>query len=71
MPSRMVCVSASVNLPLYHKVEKFSSGTGLPGWSPKKGGKTVVVWCGIIQELSKILGPFTFEVVSCDFCKGT
>ena len=26
-PSRMVGVSASVNLPLHHKVQKFSSGT--------------------------------------------
>jgi len=38
-------VSASVNLPLHHKVQ-FSSGTGSPGWSRKKGRKTVVVWCG-------------------------
>ena len=30
-PSRMVSVSASVNLPLHHKVEKFSSGTGCGG----------------------------------------
>jgi len=29
--SRMVGVSASVNVPLHHKVEKFSSGTGSPG----------------------------------------
>jgi len=36
-------VSASVNLPLHHKVQKFSSGTGSPGWSWKKGHKTVVV----------------------------
>ena len=42
-PSRMIGVSASVNLPLQHKVEKFSSGTVLPGWSRKKGRKTVVV----------------------------
>ena len=42
-PSRMVGVSASVNLPLHHKVQKFSSGTGSPGWSRKKGRKTVVV----------------------------
>ena len=42
-PSRMVCVSASVDLPLPHKVQKFSSGTGSPGWSRKKGSKTVVV----------------------------
>jgi len=39
-------VSASVNLPLHHEVQKFSSGTGSPGWSQKKGHKTVVVWCG-------------------------
>ena len=32
-PSRMVSVSASVNLALHHKVQKFSSGTGSPGWS--------------------------------------
>jgi len=44
--SRMVSVSASVNLPLQHKVHKFSSGTGSPGWSQKKGHKTDVVWCG-------------------------
>jgi len=30
-PSRMVTVSASVNLPSHHKVQKFSSGTGSPG----------------------------------------
>jgi len=42
-PSRMVGVSASVNLPLHHKVQKFSSGTGSPWWSRKKGRKTVVV----------------------------
>jgi len=35
-PSRMVSVSASVNLPLYHKVQKFSSGTGSPGGGPGK-----------------------------------
>ena len=40
----MVSVSASVNLPLHRKVQKFSSGTGSPGWSRKKGRKTVVVW---------------------------
>jgi len=36
-------VSASVNLPLHHKVQTFSSGTGSPGWCRKKGHKTVVV----------------------------
>ena len=39
----MVGVSASLNLPLHHKVKKFSSGTGSPGWSRKKGCKTVMV----------------------------
>jgi len=43
VPSQMVGVSASVNLPLHHKVQKFSSGTGSPGWSSKKGHKMVVV----------------------------
>ena len=41
--SRMVSVSASVILPLHHEVQMFSSGTGSPGWSQKKGRKTVVV----------------------------
>jgi len=39
----MVGVSASVSLPLHHKVQKFSSGTGSPGWSRNQGRKTVVV----------------------------
>jgi len=43
VPSRTVGVSASVNLRLHHKVQKFSSGTTSPGWSQKKGLKTVVV----------------------------
>jgi len=41
-PSRMVGVSASVNLPLHHEVQKFSSGSGSPGWSWKRGSKVVV-----------------------------
>jgi len=44
--SRIVGVSASVNLSMQQQVQKFSSGTGSPGWSRKKGRKTVVVWCG-------------------------
>ena len=39
-------MSASINLPSHHKVQKFSSGTGSPGWCQKKSRKTVVVWCG-------------------------
>ena len=42
-PSRMVGVSASVKLPLHHKVQKFSSFTGSPGWSRKKVRKMIVV----------------------------
>jgi len=34
-PSRMVGVSAPVNLPLHHKVQNFSSGTSSPRWSRK------------------------------------
>jgi len=44
-PSRMVSVSASVNLPLYPKVQKFSSDTGSPRWSQKEGRRTVVCVC--------------------------
>jgi len=44
-PSWMVGVSASGNLPLHHKVQKFSSSTGSPGCFLKEGHKTVVV-CG-------------------------
>jgi len=51
-PSRMVGVSADVNLPLHHKVQKYilrGSGTGSPGWSRKKGRKTVVAVVYIIM----------------------
>ena len=44
-PSRMVGVSASANLALHHKVQKFSSGTGSPGWSQKRAVKRL--WCGV------------------------
>jgi len=44
VPIRMVGVSACVNLPLQHKVLKFSSGTGSPGWSWKRAIKRL--WCG-------------------------
>ena len=42
-PIRMVGVSASVNLPLHHNVQRFSSGTGSSGWSQKNGRKMIVV----------------------------
>jgi len=48
-PSQMVGMSASVNLPMHHEVQKFSSGTGSAGWSRKKGCKMVVVVVVIIR----------------------
>jgi len=54
----MVGVSASVNLPLHHKVQKFSYGTGSPGWSRKKGRKTVVVVVVVVVSAQVCLhGP--------------
>jgi len=38
-PSRMVGVSASVDLPLHHEVQKFSSGTGYLGGPGKRAVK--------------------------------
>jgi len=52
--SRIFSVSASVNLPLHHKVQKFSSGTGSSGWSRKKGRKTVVV-CVVVVLIYSML----------------
>jgi len=46
----MVSVSASVNLPLHHKVQKFSSGTGSPGWSRKKGHGGAI---SILMDISR------------------
>jgi len=43
-PCRMVGVSASVNLPLHHKVQKFSSGTDSLGGPGKRAVKRL--WCG-------------------------
>jgi len=53
-PIRMVIVSASVNLPLHHKIQKFSSGTGSPGSSRKKGRKTVVVVWLIVATVAHL-----------------
>ena len=59
---------ASVNLPLHHKDQRFSSGTGSPGWSRKKGHKTVVVWwCGDRNLLlSRPNSKERFGLLSCD-----
>jgi len=52
-PSRMISVSASVNLRLHHKVQKLSSGISSPGWSRKKGRKTVVVVLWYAKRLAR------------------
>ena len=63
-PSQMmVSVSASVNLPLHRKVQKFSSGTSSPGWSRKKGRKTVVV-CGGGGLLTLCIKQFNINTLS-------
>jgi len=53
-PSRMVIVSASVDLPLHHKVQKFSSGTSSPGWPRKRAVKWLWWWRWlVIKQRSK------------------
>ena len=53
--SRMVSVSASVNLPLHHKVQKFSSGTGSSGWSWKRPVKWLCVSVSNWRKLKRWL----------------
>ena len=48
----MVSVSASVNLPLHHKVQKFSSGTGSSGGPGKRAVRQL--WCGVVVILLMI-----------------
>ena len=48
-------MSAYVNLCLHHKVQKFSAGTGSPGWSQKKGRKMVVVVNVLIKVIVEVL----------------
>ena len=57
-PSWMVGVSASVNLPLHHKVQKFSSGNGLPGCPGKRAVKRL--WCG--GEYDVVYNNFLFTL---------
>jgi len=47
----MVSVSASLNLPFHHKVQKFSSCIGYHPGGPGKKRKTVV-WCGAVALLN-------------------
>jgi len=64
-PSRMVGVSASVNLPLHHKVRKFSSGTGSPWWSQKRGRKTVVVVVWLLRNIQRVCIVHINKTSSC------
>ena len=54
-PSRMVGVSASVNLPLHHKVQKFSSllAPAHPGGPGKRVIKWLWLWCGVVVVLKQ------------------
>jgi len=54
----MVRVSATVNLPLHHKVQKFSSGTGSTGGPGKRAVKRL--WCGgTSNSLPYATGPLS------------
>jgi len=61
-------VSASVNLPLHHKVQKFSSGTGSPGWSRKGAVKRLCVHRMKLLVISAIreFSPFC-SAAACTF----
>ena len=56
-------MSAIVNLPLHHKVQKFSSGTGSPGWSRKKGRETVVLGGNVAQYNHRTRTRMTISTV--------
>ena len=51
-PSRLVDVFASVNLPLHHKVQKFSCGDSSPGWSRSRKRAVKRWWCSSLRWLS-------------------
>jgi len=71
-PSWMVGVSASVNLPLHHKVQKFSSGTSSPRWSRKKGRKTVVVvvvcWSNLHSPAVFLTSAYLYQAFIESYC---
>jgi len=54
-------VCASVNVPLHHKVQKFSSGTSSPGWSWKKSRKTVVCVCVCVCGVSNFINIHLYQ----------
>jgi len=59
----------SVNPPLHNKVQKFSSGTGSPVWSRKKGRKMVVCVCACVCNcLGRQDGLLTFSIIYNHYC---
>jgi len=77
-PIRMVGVSASVYLPLHHKVQKFSSGTGSPSLFPDKKGRKQLcaanslsfTWCCTtcrLLAISSSLSTSTATLPSCSY----
>ena len=62
-PRQMVSVSASVIFPCTMKSRRFSSGTGSPGWSRKKGHETVVYVCVCLL--------IQFSIGIGELCKGS
>ena len=65
-PSRMVSVSASVNLPLHHKAQKFSTGTAHPG-DPRKRAVKWLWWCGGTGKMCLGGGLHCPSAASCIF----
>jgi len=61
----MVGVSASVSLPLHHKVQKFSSSSGIgsPGLSRKNGRKMVVMVVVVVNNRCHVARLWT---TTCD-----
>jgi len=73
-PSQMVGVSASVNLPLHHKVQRFSSGTGSPGWSQKRSLKRlwyISVTSDMSRQRAKSDNYMCMHVYLAYLCTGT
>jgi len=65
VPILIVSLSASVNLTLHHKVQKFSSGTGSPWWWWKKAVKWLWWWCAFTTEDSQCHGQcHSHEIVN-------
>ena len=50
-------------LPLHHKIQKFSSGTGSHGWSRKKGHPSNNLLLSTFSELFAAFSPWTEAVV--------